>query len=73
MVESAAVSFGLDLDRFRAAFDSADTKSVADSYVSQAQSDAVNGTPTVLVGKTGAALKAVPYTSVDAEIDRLLK
>ena len=34
MVESAAVSFGLDLDRFRTAFDSADTKSLADSYAS---------------------------------------
>jgi protein-disulfide isomerase len=43
--------------------DATSSKAVADTarnYDAQAQADAVSGTPTVLVGKTGGKLTALP-------------
>lgn len=72
-IDSAAVSFGLDLSQFRDAADSSEVKSQAAGYTTQASADGVTGTPTVLVGKTGKTLTIVPTDQVSAAIDRLLK
>jgi protein-disulfide isomerase len=72
-IDSAAVSFGLSLSQFHAAVDSQETKSKAATFTSQAATDGVHGTPTILVGKTGQALAITPTDQVSAAIDRLLK
>jgi protein-disulfide isomerase len=72
-VDSAAVSIGLDLPQFHAAYDSDDAKSQAASVASQAAADGVEGTPTVLVGRTGGTLTLTPIARLDAAIDRLLE
>ena len=72
-IDSAAVSSGIDLTQFRSAVDSSEVKKQAASNVSQAATDNVRGTPTLLVGKTGQTLTEVPYTQVAAAVEQLTK
>ena len=73
MIDSAAVSFGLDLSRFRDDVDSSETNKQAAANTTQATTDGVRGTPTILVGKTGGNLVIVPADQVDATLARLTK
>jgi protein-disulfide isomerase len=79
MVASAAASIpGVDVKTLQ---DAAGSKAVADkaqTYDGQAQADAVSGTPTVLVGKTGGKLSVVSpgqapdVATLSAAIDQAL-
>jgi protein-disulfide isomerase len=55
MVANAAVSVGLDPQTISADMDSKAVADRAKGYDDQAQADAVSGTPTIFVGKAGAA------------------
>jgi protein-disulfide isomerase len=79
MVASAAASIpGVDV---KALQDATSSKAVADrarTYDSQAQADAVSGTPTLLVGKTGGKLTALQpgdpgVAALSAAIDQALR
>jgi protein-disulfide isomerase len=72
-IDSAALSFGLALSQFRDAVGSSAAKNQAAQYAAQASTDKVQGTPTILAGRTGQTLKIVPTDQVSAAIDRLLK
>lgn len=72
-IESAAASFGLDLSQFRDAVGSAEAQNQAAQYANDASNDAVQGTPTFLVGKTGQTPKLTQTKDLTATIDRLLK
>ena len=71
--ERAAVSVGIDLDQFRSAIDSSDTKKQAESYGTQASQDGVTGTPTILLGNTGQTLTITPIDQLLPTIDQLTK
>jgi protein-disulfide isomerase len=59
MANIAASVTGLDLQRWQTDVNSADAKSVANSVDKLAKKGKVNGTPTVLVGRTGGTLHNV--------------
>jgi len=76
MVADAAASIpGLDTTKFSDDLSTVDDR--AASYDRQAQADAVSGTPTLLVGKTGAKLTSLgagapSVAALSAEIERAL-
>ncbi len=78
MVASAAASIpGVDVKALQDATGSQAVADRAQTYDGQAQADAVSGTPTVLVGKTGGRLTALPagdpgVAELSAAIDRAL-
>ena len=60
MIRSAAASIpGLDAGTLLDERSSASVRSQAVGYDSQAQTDGVQSTPTILVGRTGGALRQV--------------
>jgi protein-disulfide isomerase len=68
MVTSAAASIpGLDVSRFLAGSNSDAVKAKAGAFDRQAVADKVRGTPTILVGKSGGALRPVALTSPSDE------
>ncbi len=71
--ESAAVSVGIDLDRFRSALGSSETENQAASFEAQASQDGVQGTPTILLGKTGQTLTETAPDQVLATLAQLTK
>lgn len=78
MVASAAASIpGVDVKALQDATGSTAVADRAQTYDGQAQADAVSGTPTVLVGKTGGRLTALPagdpgVAALSAAINRAL-
>jgi hypothetical protein len=78
MIASAAVSVGLDPQTI---LDNMDSQAVTDRtavYDQQSRSDAVSGTPTVGIGKTGARPAYFPagdpgLSAVTAALDKALK
>jgi protein-disulfide isomerase len=79
MVASAAASIpGVDVKALQDATGSQAVADTAKTYDRQAQADAVSGTPTVLVGKTGGRLTALPPGSpsvaeLSAALDQALR
>ena len=68
MVMSAAASIpGLDVSRLLAGSSSAAVKAQAGAFDQQAAADNVRATPTILVGKSGGALRPVVLTSPSDE------
>jgi protein-disulfide isomerase len=80
MVANAAVSVGLDPQTISANMDSKAVADRAKGYDDQAQADAVSGTPTIFVGKAGAAKptevtpgRAPSVAELSAAIENALK
>jgi protein-disulfide isomerase len=66
LIESAAASIdGLDVDEFHKDLGSTLVANQASNFLSLAQADRVQETPTVLVGKTGATLEPVTLAASD--------
>jgi 2-hydroxychromene-2-carboxylate isomerase len=79
MVASAATSIaGVDVKALQDAMNSSSVTRTEQTYDRQAQADAVGGTPTLLVGKSGGKLTSFPpgdpgLAALKAAIDRALR
>jgi protein-disulfide isomerase len=80
MVANAAASVGLDPEAITSELSSTAVADRAKVYDRQAQADAVSGTPTILVGRTGAAKptevtpgRSPTVAELSAVIDQALK
>jgi protein-disulfide isomerase len=63
VTKTAASIPGMNVPEFLTAMDSAKTAAAAAAFDAQAEHDGVSGTPTILVGRTGAAPRTVAMTS----------
>jgi len=77
-LSKAAVSAGVDMQKWKKCFDSKETLSIFDSETAEAQSFGLGGTPGTLIiniktGKYTTVEGAYPYETFTQKIDALMK